>query len=144
MAQISRSALVMFSAQEMYELVNDVHAYPEFLPGCEETKVLSHEPSAMMASVAVAKAGIKKTFTTENTLVHGQQIIMKLVDGPFKHLQGGWTFTELDDKACKVALELEFEFSSKLVEMAFGRVFHELCNSMIKAFSERAKEVYRG
>ncbi|MCE0558709.1 MULTISPECIES: SRPBCC family protein [unclassified Motilimonas] len=143
MAQISKSALVMFSATEMFDLVNDVNAYPEFLPGCSGSAVLAHSDNLMRASVNVAKAGIKKTFTTENILVPSERIIMQLVDGPFKHLRGGWTFTPLDDKACKVALDLEFEFSSKLVEVAFGRVFHDLCHAMIKAFTERAKEVYR-
>ena len=143
MAQISKSALVMFSATEMFDLVNDVRAYPEFLPGCSGSAILAQSENAMRASVNVAKAGIRKTFTTENTLVPGERIIMQLVDGPFKHLSGGWTFTALDDRACKVALDLEFEFSNKLVEMAFGRVFQDLCHAMVKAFSERAKEVYR-
>ncbi|MCE2573372.1 type II toxin-antitoxin system RatA family toxin [Motilimonas eburnea] len=142
MAQISKSALVMFSANEMFDLVNDVVAYPEFLPGCAGSRILEQTERTMRASVNVAKAGITKTFTTENTLVPGERIIMQLVDGPFKHLKGGWTFTPLDDKACKVALDLEFEFSSKLVEVAFGRVFNELCHAMVSAFSERAKEVY--
>lgn len=142
MAQVSRSALLMYSAQEMYQLVNDVNAYPEFLPGCSETVVLSDNDSVMKASVKVSKAGISQTFVTENRLEPGKSITMNLVDGPFKLLTGGWTFIALDDQACKVCLDLQFEFSSKLVELAFGRIFHELVGSMVKSFSNRAKTVY--
>jgi len=142
MAKVSRSALLMYSAQEMYQLVNDVNAYPEFLPGCSETNVLLDQVNLMKASIKVSKAGISQTFVTENTLVEGQSISMKLLEGPFKHLSGGWTFTALDEQACKVSLDLEFEFSNSIVKLAFGRVFHELIGSMVKSFSNRAKTVY--
>lgn len=142
MAQVSRSALLMYSAQEMYQLVNDVNAYPEFLPGCSKTAILSNDNDVMKASVTVSKAGISQTFVTENRLVPGKSISMNLVDGPFKQLTGGWTFIALDDQACKVCLDLQFEFSSKLIELAFGRIFHELVGSMVKSFSNRAKTVY--
>ena len=142
MAKVSRSALLMYSAQEMYQLVNDVNAYPEFLPGCSETTVLLEQVNLMKASIKVSKAGISQTFVTENTLIEGQSISMKLLEGPFKHLSGGWTFTALDEQACKVSLDLEFEFSNSIVKLAFGRVFHELIGSMVKSFSNRAKTVY--
>jgi ribosome-associated toxin RatA of RatAB toxin-antitoxin module len=142
MAEVSRSALLMYSADEMYQLVNDVNAYPEFLPGCVDAKVLEHIDDVMSASVIVSKAGIKQKFTTENKLSNGRSIAMNLVDGPFKHLSGGWRFLPLDDQACKVSLDLKFEFSSKLVEVAFGRIFNDLVGSMVKSFSERAKVVY--
>ncbi|HEY5716157.1 MAG TPA: SRPBCC family protein [Psychromonas sp.] len=142
MAQVSRSALLMYSAEEMYQLVNDVNAYPEFLPGCVDANILATDENTMRASVKVAKAGISQTFTTENILVNGQSILMNLVDGPFKHLRGGWTFTKLDEQACKVNLDLDFEFNSSLVELAFGRIFNELVGSMVKSFSSRAKVVY--
>ena len=142
MAQVSRSALLMYSAQEMYQLVNDVEAYPDFLPGCSQTEILVEQLHLMKASVKVAKAGISQTFVTENTLVPNQSITMHLIEGPFKHLTGGWTFTALDDQACKVSLDLSFEFSSSIIELAFGRIFHELIGSMVKSFSSRAKTVY--
>lgn len=142
MPQISRSALVMFSAQQMYDLVNDVAKYPEFLPNCSGSKILNESAQSMSASVEISKAGLRKWFTTENALVNGQTIEMRLVDGPFKKLAGGWKFTPLDEQACKVSLELDFEFTNKLVEMAFGKVFNEVANNMVKAFSQRAKQVY--
>ena len=136
MAQISRSALVPYSAEQMYQLVNDVDSYPEFLPGCTGSRVLDNSGNQMTAAVDVSKAGISKTFTSN------QSIHMQLVDGPFRKLSGGWRFVSLGDDACKVELSLDFEFTNMLVEMAFGRVFKELANSMVQAFTTRAKEVY--
>jgi ribosome-associated toxin RatA of RatAB toxin-antitoxin module len=142
MPSIQRSALVAHSAQAMFDLVNDVASYPQFLPGCTDSKVLHASNESMKASLLVAKAGIKQWFTTHNELVDGQKINMELVDGPFRSLTGGWTFSSLSENACKIELNLEFEFSNKLVEMAFGKVFNNLASSMVTAFTERARSVY--
>jgi len=142
MAQVNRSALVMYSAAQMYGLVNDVAAYPQFLPGCVGSRIISQAGDEMVASVDVSKAGIKKTFTTRNTLTADKRVEMRLVDGPFKSLQGGWTFLALDEQACKISLDLDFEFSNKLAELAFGKVFNELAANMVSAFTQRAKVVY--
>ncbi|NAZ70917.1 SRPBCC family protein [Vibrio toranzoniae] len=142
MPKVTRSALVSFSADQMFSLVNDVARYPEFLPGCSGSRVIESSDSVMVASVDVSKAGISKTFTTSNRMANGAEILMELVDGPFKKLEGGWYFTPLDDQACKVELKLEFEFSSRIVEMAFGKVFNELTSNMVSAFTQRAKQVY--
>ena len=142
MAKISRSALVRFSACQMYDLVNDVESYHEFLPGCVGGKVLEHDGNIMVASVDVSKAGIARTFTTRNTLTPGQRIELTLEQGPFKQLSGQWVFTALTEDACKVEFDLEFEFSSTMVAMAFGKVFKELVGAMVNAFIDRAKVVY--
>ncbi|WP_102385577.1 SRPBCC family protein [Vibrio cyclitrophicus] len=142
MPKVTRSALVSFSADQMFSLVNDVARYPEFLPGCSGSRVIESSDSAMVASVDVSKAGISKTFTTSNRMADGAEILMELVDGPFKKLEGGWYFTPLDDQACKVELKLEFEFSSRMIEMAFGNIFNELTSNMVSAFTQRAKQVY--
>ena len=142
MPQIRRTALVPYSAEQMYQLVNDVKSYPEFLPGCVGSRVLESSATQMTAAVEVSKAGISKTFTTRNTLVNNQSILMHLVDGPFKRLMGGWKFTPLTPEACRIEFQLDFEFTSKLIELAFGRVFKELAGSMVQAFTARAKEVY--
>lgn len=142
MARVNRSALVMFSAEQMYRLVNDVEAYPNFLPGCVDGRVIESSHDQMVASVGVAKAGIHKTFTTRNTLLPNQSIDMQLVDGPFKMLRGIWRFISLDEQACKIELDLEFEFASPLIEMAFGKIFKELTGAMVNAFTKRAREVY--
>ncbi|NUU67029.1 type II toxin-antitoxin system RatA family toxin [Enterobacteriaceae bacterium BIT-l23] len=142
MPQISRTALVPYSAEQMYQLVNDVKSYPDFLPGCVGSRVLESTPGQMTAAVEVAKAGISKTFTTRNTLTSNQSILMHLVDGPFKKLMGGWKFTPLAPDACRIEFQLDFEFTNKLIELAFGRIFKELAGNMVQAFTSRAKEVY--
>lgn len=142
MPQIERSALVFFSAQQMFDLVNDVSRYPEFLPGCKAARILRQSEAEMEAELELGKAGLGKSFTTLNELQAPHRIGMTLVNGPFKKLQGGWTFTELQSNACKVELKLEFEFSSRLVELAFGKIFKELTAAMVNAFTERARQIY--
>ena len=142
MPQIERSALVFYSARQMFELVADVPSYPQFLPGCSKSKVLSFDGTVQTASLEVSKAGIGKSFTTRNTLIPHERLAMELVDGPFKFLRGGWQFIPLNEQACKVVLALEFEFSSKLVEFAFGKIFNELTMAMVQAFTDRAKQIY--
>ncbi|HCH68975.1 MAG TPA: ubiquinone-binding protein [Colwellia sp.] len=142
MPSISRSALVMYSVEQMYQLINDVLAYPKFLPDCSNSKITSQDESSVTASLLVSKAGIKKWFTTRNTLVSNQKITLELVDGPFNKLQGHWLLTPLSDEACKVSLELEYEFSNRMFDLAFGRVFTHMTNNMVQAFTQRAKQVY--
>ncbi|WP_333608133.1 type II toxin-antitoxin system RatA family toxin [Arsukibacterium sp.] len=142
MPQIERSALVFYSAQQMFELVNKVPAYPEFLPGCSAASIVSQTEQDMVATLQVSKAGISHAFTTRNTMYPYQRIDMQLVDGPFKQLQGGWQFQALGDNACKVILKLDFEFSNRIIQFAFGKIFAELAAAMVNAFTERAKQVY--
>ena len=142
MPTVKRSALVPFSAEKMFDLVNDVASYPQFLPGCADSRILEVSTTQMRASLQISKAGVQQWFTTENHLARGQHILMTLVDGPFSQLVGGWTFKGLTEDACKIELDLTFEFSSKLVEVAFGKAFSMIANNMVKVFSERAKEVY--
>ncbi len=142
MPRITRSALVPFSAEQMYALVNDVESYPSFVPGCAATRVLSRDENSMTAALDVSKAGIRKTFVTRNRLTQASSIEMELVEGPFRRLTGGWTFTSIDRDACQIELNLEFEFTNFLVEKAFGTVFNELAINMVKAFSQRAKDIY--
>ncbi|MBF0690936.1 type II toxin-antitoxin system RatA family toxin [Providencia alcalifaciens] len=143
MPQISRSALVPFSAEQMYKLVNDVISYPSFLPGCVGSRIISHSSDEMTASVEVSKAGISKTFITKNALEDNKRIQMQLVEGPFRTLSGGWQFIPLSADACKIEFHLDFEFTNKLIELAFGKIFKELANNMVQAFTSRAKVVYR-
>ena len=142
MPQISRSALVPFSAEQMYKLVNDVISYPSFLPGCVGSRIISHHDDEMTAAVEVSKAGISKTFVTKNILEDNKCIHMQLVEGPFSKLSGGWRFIPLSADACKIEFHLDFEFTNKLIELAFGKVFKELANNMVQAFTLRAKVVY--
>lgn len=142
MPRITRSAMVPYSAKQMYDLVNDVTSYPAFLPGCSNATLLSHTEDKMRASIEVSKIGISKTFITENSLTEGESININLVDGPFTELQGAWNFIILDEEACKIEFNLEFEFQNLMVKIAFGKIFNELVNNMVDAFTKRAKQVY--
>ena len=142
MAKISRSALVMYSCEQMYDLVNDVEAYPEFIPNCADAKCLSKTDDKMEGALQISKAGVSKWFSTVNTLTTNQRIELTLKDGPFKSLTGVWSFVELDEKACKVELNIDFEFSSKMIEMAFGGIFSHVVTNMVTAFTQRAKQIY--
>jgi ribosome-associated toxin RatA of RatAB toxin-antitoxin module len=142
MPTLSRSALVMHSVEQMYQLVNDVESYPKFLPDCSDSRLISHQGNEMTASLLVAKGGLKKWFTTKNVLTPNKQVLLHLVDGPFKQLTGTWQFTALSDHACKISLQLEYEFASKVFDLAFGRVFNQLANNMVQAFTLRAKNIY--
>jgi ribosome-associated toxin RatA of RatAB toxin-antitoxin module len=142
MPTISRSALVMYSVEQMYKLINDIVAYPQFIPNCGDSKIVSSQGNEVTAALMVSKGGLKKWFTTKNTLIDSKKIELELVDGPFKKLTGYWQLTELSEEACKISLYLEYEFSSKVFDLAFGRVFTTLTNNMVQAFTQRAKEVY--
>ena len=144
MPQIEKSALVPFSAQQMYQLVNDVEQYSEFLPACQSAVIDSQSEAEMVATLSVAAAGIQKSFTTKNTLQPYHQIDMRLEQGPFKYLHGVWQFKKLDEQACKVEFKLDFEFSNKLAAIAFGGVFSQFAESMVQAFIQRAKTLAQG
>lgn len=139
---MSRSALVSHSAQRMYELVNDIEAYPQFLPWCSSSKIVQKGQDELCASIDIAHAGLHKSFTTCNKLVPDQSITMQLVEGPFQHLLGNWRFHVLSEDACKVTLDMEFSFSSKLIAMAMGPIFNKICDTLVDAFCRRADEIY--
>lgn len=142
--QIDKSALVMHSAERMFHIVNDVARYPEFLPWCAGTEIHQQTDSEVMASIEIAKGGVRHRLTTRNQLLVPAGIEMTLVDGPFRDLAGRWHFQPLDANACKVILSLQFEFSGSLARMTFGTVFSQAANTMVDAFCRRADEVYRG
>ena len=112
------------------------------LPYLSKSKIISEDDSSVTASLLVSKGILKKWFTTKNTLISNQQISLELVDGPFNKLQGHWLLTPLSSNACKVSLVLEYEFSNKMFDLAFGRVFTHMTNNMVQAFTQRAKQVY--
>jgi ribosome-associated toxin RatA of RatAB toxin-antitoxin module len=122
--------------------VDEVPRYPDFLPWCGGARELSRDEDAVRASVDISHSGIKKSFTTLNRLQHHKMIEMQLVDGPFKHLHGFWRFETLSDTACKVSLDLEYEFSNKLLSLAVGPVFNQIANSLVDAFVARAEHLY--
>lgn len=139
---INKSALVPYTAVEMYTLVDDIEAYPDFLPWCGGTKELERNEDEVKASILLSRSGIKKTFTTLNRLQHGKMIEMRLVEGPFRHLEGFWRFESLGESASKIMFDIEFEFSNKLLSMTVGPVFSQITNTMVDAFSTRAIDIY--
>lgn len=143
MSHIKRSALVHYSPAEMYQLVNNVADYASFLPWCRSSVVKSESDTEMLASVEIAKGVLNKTFTTKNQLEKNHRIELQLVDGPFKNLHGYWEFNALKtNNACKVSLELEFEFDSGLMSLAAKPIFTQIANSLVDSFCKRAVEVY--
>lgn len=142
MTTISKSALIPYSTEKMYNLVADVDSYEQFLPWCNHSQVLTLTEDEVTGRIEVKHSGLHKTFTTLNRLQKNKMIEMRLIEGPFKSLQGYWQFKALDENACKISLDLEFEFSNKLVGMAFGPVFSQIANTMVDSFCKRAVDVY--
>lgn len=143
MAVVKKSALVAHSAERMFNLVFDVTAYPRFLPWCHSAAILSETPEQICARIEVARMGIHQAFSTCNRFERNRSMELALMDGPFRKLHGGWRFTALREDACKVELELDFEFSGRLIDKAFGAVFNQIANTLVDAFCKRADEVYR-
>ena len=141
MTDIQRSAQVPYTAAQMYQLVNDVAAYPEFLPWCDHVAILDASDRELTARVTLSLGKLHQSFTTRNVMVPNESVIMELVEGPFEHLLGIWKFEPLAS-GCRVSLDMRFEFKSKLVRMAMGGPFHKMVNSLMEAFIERAHKVY--
>lgn len=139
---VQKSALVKFSAQQMFDLVNDIEAYPQFLPWCSGSRIIKREADFIEAELMIAKGGFHKSFATRNHIAEGGKITISLLNGPFSHLEGVWQFLPLREDASKISLDLEFEMSGKLASLAFGAVFNQICNTMVSSFTQRAKVIY--
>ena len=139
---IQRSALLPYPAHALFDMVNDVASYPQFLPWCSATEVLSSSETEMHASMTVAKAGLSQRFMTRNALEVGKRIEMTLEEGPFSHLHGIWEFKALGEKACKISLDLTFDYAGPLVKATLGPLFTQAANTMVDAFCQRAKQLY--
>lgn len=126
----------------MFCLVDDIESYPRFLPWCSDASVEERDAQTVVASLELQKGAMSRRFTTRNKLVEHSAIDITLVGGPFRRLEGGWRFHELGEGGCRVSLELEFAFDSKLLDMMFGAFFEQTCNSLVDAFTRRAVEVY--
>jgi ribosome-associated toxin RatA of RatAB toxin-antitoxin module len=142
MRQVSRSAIVPYPPLAMYELVADVEAYPQFLPGCSAARVQSRSEDELVGSLTLARGPLHTTFTTRNRLAPPDQISMQLIDGAFRDLRGEWGFAALGEQGCRVTLELAFEFANPVKDMLLGPAFEGICNQLVDAFVERARRVY--
>ncbi|KMM87720.1 MULTISPECIES: type II toxin-antitoxin system RatA family toxin [Pseudomonas] len=139
---IQRSALLPYPAQALYDLVNDVAKYPEFLPWCSSAEILESTEVLMRARLGVAKGGLSQHFVTRNTLVPGQSIEMNLEEGPFTKLHGVWVFKPLGEKACKISLDMTFDYAGAIVKATLGPLFNQAANTLVDAFCQRAKHLY--
>ncbi len=139
MKSVKRSALVPYLASQMYPLVTDVDRYAEFLPWCGGTEILEESEGFCVARVDIDYRGIKKSFVTENSNTQDKRIEMHLREGPFKHLEGVWTFDPIGIIGSRISLDLEFEFSGIVVERILGAVFDSIATTMVDSFVKRAE-----
>lgn len=140
--EIKRSALVLHSTLDMFRLVQDVPAYPDFLTWCIESKVHEQSSGHQLATLVVRISGMTQAFTTHNRFVPGERLTLSLVDGPFRQLAGEWLFEPLGTEGSKVTLVLNFEFSNKVLTAAFRRGFTHIADRLVSEFSRRADDVY--
>ncbi len=143
MPSIIRQALMPYSAGQMYDIVNAVDKYSDFLPWCARSTVDSSTETSMQATLLMHKGKLNHSFTTRNQLDPGKKINIHLVNGPFKHLNGVWTFTQLNEKNSKIELNLNFEFSNRIISLLIGPVFTQIANTLVDAFCKRAHQLYR-
>lgn len=127
----------------MFDLVNDIEAYPQYMDGCVGAKILKREADWLEAQLEISKAGVTQSFITRNQLEAPNRMSMVLVDGPFKRLEGCWQFSTLNEQACKVSFTLEFEFQNRLLGLAMGKVFESVAGKQVDALCERARQVYQ-
>jgi len=139
---VQKSALIKYSAQQMFAIVDDIESYSEFLPWCSGSKVLKREGDIVEAELQISKAGFNKSFSTRNKNDGHGKLFMTLLDGPFSSLDGVWDFMPLREDASKISLDLEFEMHGKFASLAFGAIFNQICNTMVKSFTDRAKQLY--
>ena len=126
----------------MFELVNNINDYSNFLNWCDSSSILNETGNQITASVQINKNGFKQTFTTINSSSPYESIKMELLDGPFDELSGEWRFESLGDNAAKVYLDLKFSFKSRITDMTMSPLFKSIANSQLDAFVERARHIY--
>jgi ribosome-associated toxin RatA of RatAB toxin-antitoxin module len=142
MSRISKHVTVPYTADQMYDLVYDINAYPKFIPLCVSSEVHEEQDHKSKASMKIAKGKIGFEFTTVNLIEKGRSITINLENGPFKSLKGVWRFTPSGAQECIISLHFEFEFSNKLLDVALGGLFKQFCESMVVLFRKQAAVRY--
>ncbi|MDR2366357.1 MAG: type II toxin-antitoxin system RatA family toxin [Zoogloeaceae bacterium] len=142
MALVEKTILIAHSAQQMFELVDRCEDYPQFLPWCSRTQCRFRDEKITVGTLHIDFHGIKSHFTTENSKEFPAAMHIRLVDGPFRKLEGFWHFRALREDACKVEFRLCYEFSGKLLEKVIGPVFSRIANTFVEAFVRRADQIY--
>ena len=142
MKRIDRSALLPYRAHQLFELVNDIEAYPSFMNGCVGASILHRDSEVVEARLDLSQGGISQSFATRNRSHPPNTIDLELIEGPFEHFAGSWRFQALGDSACKVSLNLEFRLNSRLLGAAASRLFESVTLDLIDAVTERARQLY--
>ena len=142
MAQVNKSVLLEYSASQMFDLVDRIEEYPQFMPWCARTELKFRNAETTVGTLFIDFKAVKSHFTTSNQKNAPGSMQISLVDGPFRRLDGSWRFQPLDEQACKVEFVLNYEFSSRLFEKIIGPVFSYITGSFVDAFVKRARQVY--
>jgi ribosome-associated toxin RatA of RatAB toxin-antitoxin module len=138
MTVIERSALLAHPVEQVFDLVADIERYPEFLKGCVGADILKRDDDQVTATLRLSRAGISHGFTTQNRMQRPHRIDLALVDGPFSHFAGHWSFLALGDDACKTTLQLHFELASGIASVAAGKLFDKVALDLVDAIVNRA------
>jgi len=141
MTVVKRTQVVQHSCEQMYKLVDDIESYGEFLPYFQQSVVHHRDEDEVQATLVVSAAGMQKSFTTRNRLQKNKMIEIRLVDGPFSHLEGFWRFDE-SNEGCLVSFDLEFDFAGRMLSSLLGPIFEQVTDKMVGAFCTRAEEIY--
>jgi ribosome-associated toxin RatA of RatAB toxin-antitoxin module len=143
MREVKRSALVPYTAEQMFALVEDIERYPQFLPWVAAAQLLERTPQALVGRLEMHRAGMREIVTTRNVLTPPREITLALVAGPFKTLEGRWTFEPIgEDRGTRVSLSIRFEFANSMLNLLLSRSFEKSCNELVDAFVVRARAVY--
>ncbi len=143
MAHIKRTAVASFSVRQLFDLVNAVERYPDFLPWCSQSHIVSRTEQTIEATLEIAWGGMRKSFTTRNELHPHDRIDIVLVNGPFRELKGHWRFIPIDETSCHVILDLEFDVGGRLIDKIFQPIFHGIADSLVDIFCKRAEAIYQ-
>lgn len=142
MTEICKTALVGYSAQQMFDLINDIEAYPDYMDGCFGATILARDETEIVARLELGTRGVSQQFVTRNRLVPPELMTMELVEGPFKSFVGAWRFEALSSEACKITLLIQFEFKNIVMALAAGPLFEKSANQQVDALCRRAEQIY--
>jgi len=141
MTIVNKSRTVPYTCEQMYNLVDDIENYGEFLPYFASSLVHHRNEDEVQATLNITAAGMTKSFTTRNLLQPNKMIEIRLVDGPFSHLEGFWRFDEIPE-GCQISFDLEFDFAGKMFSMLLGPIFEQVTDKLVDSFCDRAKAIY--
>ena len=142
MRRVARSAIVECSARQMYDLVEDIESYPEFLPWCSAANVRERTAGRTVATLEVGVPGMRQSFTTENTNAPGKSIDMRLLQGPFRRFEAHWKFAALGASATRAEFAIAYEFADRILARALDPLFEGIAGTMVDAFTRRAERLH--